>query len=57
MPTSPAGGAVNEAGECFWCQSNFPNYTTKGEERLREIIERSSSGAKAMRVQPIAWWG
>lgn len=47
MPTSPAGGAVNEAGECFWCQSNFPNYTTKGEERLREIIERSKSDAGA----------
>jgi hypothetical protein len=40
LPASLPGSDFNEAGECAWCQSGFPNYVPSGPEKLHEIIGR-----------------
>jgi|WetSurMetagenome_2_1015567.scaffolds.fasta_scaffold00057_18 hypothetical protein len=47
LPNTLPGSAFDEAGECSWCRSGYPNYRPKGAEKLEEFLSpyRKSSGA------------
>lgn len=41
LPESLSGSHFNEHGQCFWCQTDFPQYKAKGEEKLRKLFENN----------------
>jgi glucosamine--fructose-6-phosphate aminotransferase (isomerizing) len=43
LPSTLQGSDFNEAGECYWCQTNYPVYEPKGETALREFLEENRS--------------
>lgn len=43
LPEALPASNFNTAGECSWCQSNFPNYRPAGEEKLCTLLERVKS--------------
>lgn len=40
MPSSLPNSNFNQSNECSWCQSDFPNYSPKGTEKLGEILDQ-----------------
>jgi glutamine---fructose-6-phosphate transaminase (isomerizing) len=47
IPASLPGSDFNDAGECAWCQSGFPNYVPVGPEKLHQVLDchRSVTGS------------
>lgn len=43
LPDSLPGSNFNEKGECYWCQTQFPNYTPIGEDKLETILQQNRS--------------
>lgn len=41
LPSSLPGSNFNCAGECAWCQCDFPAYAPQGEDRLVDVIEQT----------------
>jgi len=40
MPSSLPGSNFNDNGECSWCQSGYPGYSTKGISKLKELTSQ-----------------
>jgi len=40
LQSSLPNSNFNEQGECSWCQSNFPNYNPKGENKLQIELDK-----------------
>ncbi|MCI5195971.1 MAG: hypothetical protein D3919_07010 [Candidatus Electrothrix sp. AW5] len=47
LPASLPGSSFNAQGECFWCQTGFPNYVPKGKEKLQDILEKNRNNTGA----------
>ncbi len=43
LTSSLPGSNFDESNECYWCQSNYPNYNPEGAARLKEILEQNRS--------------
>jgi hypothetical protein len=41
LPDSLPGSNFNENGECYWCQTQFPNYTPIGADKFETILKQS----------------
>ena len=47
MISSLPNSNFNAAGECYWCQTDFPNYKPKGDEKLVELLTTHRSKTSA----------
>lgn len=45
LPNSLPGSNFSNIGECYWCQTNFPNYKPKGINKLIEEISKNKNGS------------
>jgi len=43
MISSLQNSNFNSEGECYWCQTNFPNYKPRGEEKLADLLNEHRS--------------
>lgn len=43
LPDSLPGSNFNHRGECFWCQTNYPIYRPKGDDKLRALFDQYRS--------------
>jgi len=43
MPSSLEGSDFDDTGTCSWCRAQYPNYSPKGTEKLRDILDRQRS--------------
>lgn len=41
LPDSLLGSNFNSSNECYWCQTNFPNYIPKGKDKLESILKKN----------------
>ncbi len=44
LPSSLPRSNFNDKGECFWCQTNYPIYKPKGEDRLLTLFDTYRGG-------------
>lgn len=40
LPSSLEESNFNDRGECIWCQTNYPVYKPKGEDKLRALFDK-----------------
>jgi predicted subunit of tRNA(5-methylaminomethyl-2-thiouridylate) methyltransferase len=40
MPETLPNSNFNDKNECYWCQTNFPNYKPKGDKALSEFLSK-----------------
>jgi len=43
MPSTLSNSNFNKDNECYWCQTNYPNYKPKGTDKLMELLEMNVS--------------
>jgi glutamine---fructose-6-phosphate transaminase (isomerizing) len=45
LPSSLPGSDFDERGECIWCQTNYPVFQPKGQEKLKAIFDSYRNGS------------